>query len=188
VAAEEVEALGGRFGGDELRGMIIVKPPALYRSPLFWLGMFVPVFLVWAWGDSMKKRTEFVRRVMFRDVGMPVEVSEDGVFVANGRIVLTWTSVTELLPPVTEFRRPYKYSRHSAVYDRTWFAKPAMLREHDEMWTWAKFIRQQVVIPMWLVMAVYLVLWDGVLRWYRRRWRRLAGDVSSGRWSVVGGR
>ena len=101
-------------------------------------------------------------------------VFRDGAVLDGGKVVFSGTSAATLEPSATVRRKTYRFDRTGATVDFKWFSKPAVVRSESAYPRVGLMVRQQVEIPMWLVVAGYLVAWGGALLWRRRRWRRWA--------------
>jgi hypothetical protein len=158
---------------------VTVKPPALYRSPLFWLGTFVLVFLVWVWADSMRAGTSATRGLVLEGARKPGQVTperayfHDGMNLNAGRIVLAFTRVTNPQPHVTVRYDPGIFFRFPA--GPRWSLRPIDPESHEVGMKLATVRYYRVDVPMWGIVASYLGFAAVVIAWRRRRWRRTEG-------------
>src|SRR5690349_8673112 len=128
---------------------IMVKPPALYRSPLFSLGLFVLAFLVWTCADSWESWTRCFRQVTLHNGKATAGLAGDGAAIYGGKIVLSWTSATMRPAGVTLSRESFIYARSPMPLSGARFAMPALQKHEDELPSWRMIIRREAEIPMW---------------------------------------
>ncbi|WP_035601767.1 hypothetical protein [Haloferula sp. BvORR071] len=126
---------------------------AWYRSLVFWFGLPVIVFLVWAWIDSMYRTTLFEMSI----AGKPVHLSHWGghVSVSWAKPYLRSSASWELLMR-TQAPRP----------GAQWFPLPSHASPHNL----ANAYGHDVSIPHWLILLAYAGLWQ--LPWLVRYFRR----------------
>jgi len=126
-----------------------------YRSLVFWFGLPVIVFLVWAWIDSMHRTTTFDMSI----AGKPVQASHWGGHVSVSwdnpyyRSSGPWELAMKILPP-----RP----------TAQWFPLPSHISPHNLTNAYG----HDVAIPHWLILLAYIGLWQ--LPWLVRYFRRKA--------------
>jgi hypothetical protein len=153
--------------------------PVLRRPVVFWLGLFVLVFLAWAWVSSLKVGRSITRDLMLEGSWIPGQslreraFYHDGASVNDGRIVLAYTRVTDLQPHVT-----LHYQR---VVQLRFPAGPKWaLRgidegsSHGDRMKLATVTHYRLDVPMWGVVGCYLLLAAAIIAWRWRRWRRFA--------------
>lgn len=154
--------------------------PALHRSVVFWLGCFVLLFLVWAWADSRKTVTSASRMSLLITPGAPFGdfhgVYLDRVALDGGRILVWWSHATITSSTLHLDSHSMGYMRGPRDAEGVWFAKPTVVRHVDENTAGARVMTYFVEVPMWCVVALYLMGCGGVLVWRRRRWRKVLLD------------
>lgn len=166
--------LSGCIWGDPVDH--IVRPPAFYRSVVFWLGLFVFSFLVWAWADSWKTMT-MVYRPQLVEGAIMREACDEGLLFEDGKFVLHRARVETRVPWLKVRREPLVYQREKGEF-AWWMARLNTGVDRDDELVSIKCDRLEV--PMWGIVAAYANLWAGALAWLRRRWWRLAGGIGMG--------
>jgi len=156
-----------------------MKP--LRRSVTFWCGLFVLVFLLWVWVDSLSH----VNGIFYR---RPVHSERVQAQVQGGTIAVMWDEG----PLPKGYRNPpppFPFSFYRVK-------EPAAQEWWPDLYGWAdveRFIfgggtvttsdllkmvetgaglpmrRYHVVLPLWAVIAVYAAAWLGLLKCRRRR-------------------
>jgi hypothetical protein len=160
---------------------VIVKPPALYRSPVFWLGAFVLLFLVWVWAGSMRTGRSASRMVVMQGPVSPEKKRrewsyyDDGVMLDGGKLMLVHTSVKDVPSYVTVHYDPVITMSFPAE-SGSWAGRFRWGPHHDNELDLPAVRRHFVEVSMWGIVGSYLVIAGGIIGWRRRRWRRLAGD------------
>jgi hypothetical protein len=162
-------------------------PVPFYRSILFWSGLFILAFLLWAWLESHRSASSYTRYDPVRDrtislslhssalgamihTNYPVPGHPDAVVVrisALGyrRILTHPDNRTPLLPaPFWENR----YHDPQRPDPRLKYHQP----EPGTKVTMILFCPTRTTtlrIPFWLILAAYLPLWTGLLYYRHRR-------------------
>ncbi len=157
-----VEIAGEKSGPENSGTIAMIRP--FHRSPLFLLGAWTPVFLVWLWVDSISH----VRYLGYSwESGstyycVTVRTDPHSLCLSAARLIersltthsrrlgiITWEDAARPDPrPVREkFRFPVAYDQGWGVFGLT--------------------------IDLWFALFLYLGLWLGGCWWWRRRKRRL---------------
>ena len=151
---------------------------ALHRSVVFWLGCLVLAFLVWAWVSSYKTGTSLLRTVSIEKKGAGFRFSYDeGVKLENGRLKVYLVSVSKPWVNASVVNEEAIYMRYApeAVDKAPGFRGTSY---HDTAVRMATVRRSLGEVPVWAVVALYVMGCGGVLVWQRRRWRRvMAAEV-----------
>jgi hypothetical protein len=154
-----------------------------HRSILFWLGLFVLSFLVWAWADSRKNFTLWSYQ----------PAPDRSLTIMHGGSSLNFSTVS-ILPTqqvVTLLSHPFGPSGYSRVTPRgkvraawlrapTWEVRldPGSSGEVHSLGMGTASMPLYVTpparntwlrIPHWLIIALYLPLWLGLSAW--RAWK-----------------
>jgi hypothetical protein len=147
--------------------------PALHRSAVFWLGVFVLGFLMWAWVSSYRTGTSLYRIVIIEETGVkPRAVYDEGMNVDSGKILFSGVSVAKPRAHVTVVHEPLSLVRHPPEAGDS--APVFKVRSyHDAEVTMATVQRSHAEVPVWAIVAGYLFPWGAVLVWRTRRWRRV---------------
>ena len=130
----------------------------IHRSLVFWFGLAGLVFLVWAWGISMKRWTQ---------VSYSSGKSYTNLWLAQARI--------GLLTDMAASRKSFAPDWSFGSFDLTEADWTGRTDTHFPGWEsptnhHAPGVRvRQWIIPHWMVVASYALVWAGVLGW---RWRR----------------
>jgi hypothetical protein len=160
--------------------------PALHRSVVFWLGVFVLMFLGWLWADSRRTTTSLYKILELEDTRAMPPLTDamtytsreasciNGVTLHDGKLVLSYASATKLKPHVTMRRGPLTFMRIAPDYH--WQVPALGGGMYYDGANLATVRRYQVVVPMWGVVGLYLMGSGGVLWWRRRKWRRFLLD------------
>ena len=155
----------------------MIRP--LYRWKSFWLGLFVLVFLGWAWRDSFRNDAEVA------DGAWKVESATGGVMMLGfaERVNDFKTEYEEIPPdwypewaafqPLFWIRRPEPESLF-VEGDYLWHERAVAARNARDLYpaymeNWP-LSRWMVFIPYWLILLVAALAWLAFLAW---RWRRL---------------
>lgn len=124
----------------------MIRP--LYRWKSFWLGLFVLVFLGWAWARSM----HYKESVSFVDGGRGIVASH-----SPGTIEVLSAEVDPFLPEgLLSSKSPVKASRRDKVF-------PAAV----------SLDYYGAEVAHWVLIILFLVPWSGGLAWHWRRQRIL---------------
>ena len=153
--------------------------PVLYRSVVFWLGLFVLVFLGWAWASSLKVGRTIMRDLVLEGPRIPGQslreraFYSDGASLNDGRIVLAYTRVADLQPHVT-----LRYARSIVLRfpagPRWALGQVDGGSSHGSAMKLATVRHFRLDVPVGGVVGRYLLLGVGIIAWRRRRWRRFA--------------
>ncbi|WP_035613736.1 hypothetical protein [Haloferula sp. BvORR071] len=144
-----------------------------HLPPLFFLGFFPVVILLWAWADSMRHDSGWFRAV--------ADKSSEGLQLRSSALVHLRF---EIIPPLAssfpiphiipteswgdfsrlEVNPAYVGSRKPfPAPARTQEVLPASLPEPSQM------VLSRTVIPLWLILTAYLPVWLGLAYWQARR-------------------
>jgi len=134
------------------------------RSPLLWIGAFGLVFLLWAWRDSM--RAMFMGysvqgMCMFQSATSAVDLQ----FVSGLNVYPTGWDF-HYMPLPTWAWNPDFYAKIHGRYPLNWFQAPQFLVQPEASGpkcTW------RLVLPYWLITAVYVAGWAGLMGWRIRK-------------------
>ena len=147
-----------------------MKP--IWKSVGFWMGGVVLVFLLWAWGDSMWWETTVGRGSMLGGTSLSVDTSR----VTFARIVESeerWRQRSGSGYPIfyewiwrrDNYGKGFKWMDERRVC-QGWFPPIHWLIRHPVN-------DVQIVIPFWLVVSLFTLIWAGGLlvlrRWQRKR-------------------
>ena len=150
------------------------KAMTLRRSPLFLLGFFPVVILLWAWADSLRQSRQWKRVLPTnRDQVRWIAVEESGIYFGARKVVSR--SGREGIPvfrykatgPFGEF-----YLRELTPGKPAIFPRPKRLHGLEENMGDATVERTRYLIPFWLILLCYLPLWLGISRWQVMRKKR----------------
>jgi hypothetical protein len=131
-----------------------MPPRPLHRWKSFWLGVFVVVFIGWAWWDSWVWETE---ALFFAD-GV-------GMLHARGEVWILWQ--WELADGWSFFSGERNFVRPGAW--GLW-----------EQWEAAREFGFRISkIPHWHIILLFLLPWTTWLVWRSRRMKRLASEPGS---------
>lgn len=154
----------------------------LHRSIAFWLGLPLPVFLLWAWFDSLRYSTSWERA---KGDGRVV-----ACFVYWGKFEFQHVRSDSLPPPgagyilvITEPYGDLTREPYDIPFEAFGFAAPRFERQ------WEDFARQgkgtdclatTLVLPFWLMLALYLPLWLALSLWRARRIAKARAAIANG--------
>ncbi|WP_341405277.1 hypothetical protein [Luteolibacter soli] len=141
------------------------------------MGLFVLVFLGWAWRYSYGRGTEVYRVVTLEDAGpmgpmshpMPRALYDDGVSLDSGRMVLSYTRVVKVEPGFRVDRTGVSHMHYAPELG----GKVPAFRAggyRDAEVAMATVWRYRVEVPVWAMAGIWVMVWCGVLWW---RWRRM---------------
>lgn len=143
-----------------------MHPRPLYRSLVFWLGLPGLLFLLWGWADSRLHSSSFVSDIEAKtNVGSLF--SSETIWHQGSQLTIGWHDFSES-GLVSLKRTDHKVTRQ-LLPTPPWFPRPALIRhELDRSKVYMRFL----VIPHWLIVGLYLVLWLLFLAWRHRRINR----------------
>jgi hypothetical protein len=156
----------------------LIKVP-FHRSPLFLIGLFPVVILLWAWADSVTANTVWARKLgggitVPGQPGLTIHHCTFNIGISQSRLrigTITRTdhhSVTAALPP-----SPYGGFTRFPLSPRSTFALrqffPGIERENGaRKGRPPGFDFQLLHLPFWFLLACYLPLWLAASRWHAR--------------------
>lgn len=148
----------------------------LRHLPLFWLGLFPLVILLWAYADSLRycsswgyaPKPDRWDQITLWAAGIQIDTASitalpghEGEAIPGGEGLVT-------TGPWGEWKR--RADRNYGTLK--WFAKPwsetfgyPIEKSHHQGGI-------QRRIPLWLIIAPYLLLWFALTAWQARRWKR----------------
>jgi hypothetical protein len=147
---------------------------ALHRSITFWSGILVVAFVCWAWWDSMHMASVW----RLGRHGSLTEVGLNGAALYYGRMRIVPPNPAALLPsdpmdpvavpslPVTGPAGAVGRTTSGLDNDR-WF--PSLYAETDFMGYEDRIEHRLLIIPLWLILAVFVPSWLGLLLWRAKR-------------------
>lgn len=145
-------------------------PRPWHRSPLFYLGLFPLLFLLWAWWDSTRHLSGIHRKLTI--YGMQngrtmFMIGREHLTQHGGKITLHLTEPRNL-ESVTINRDPVQtiFTDNPAPI---WFPLP----ERRETPLGETVALRSVMLPHWILVLVYLIPWSLLLLWRSRRRKRL---------------
>ncbi|WP_035603722.1 hypothetical protein [Haloferula sp. BvORR071] len=154
--------------------------PALHRSLIFWSGILVMTFIVWAWWESEFSRVAVITRdneLVSRTSGIAL-VHHPGM-ERTKPIGMTWAEMSCSADPSMRLAQPgiLHWKRFGLPLDSSGGepGDPA-LREYKiyAMWGWTSAGAGWLCfIPYWLVLLVVAIPWLALLAWRARRRRRI---------------
>jgi hypothetical protein len=127
-----------------------MPPRPLHRWKSFWLGVFVVVFLGWAW----------VRSMGYRD-NVGVLWDADAFILSSGS-----ATVAAGIGNIGEVVGRTFLTSHGASPAENWFPQYFLFREVDG--------EKAIEVAHWLLLLLFLLPWTTVLIWRSRRMKRLA--------------
>ena len=146
--------------------------PLRQLPPLFFLGLFPVVILLWAWADSVGHATVWYRS--------PTGESVDQIYIVNSALVVEHAMVNPTRPDLDDpfpgdggfghFNRLPNGSGFTGepslfpAFERT-SVDPAHLSRNDP------FLVSLSSLPFWLILLAYLPLWAGLSWWQACRRR-----------------
>ena len=162
----------------------VILTMLLRHSPLFLIGWFPVVLILWAWVDSMHFYTEWrYCRDPLKQYRASSEYSEIGVgwnraeklrsepLLADGRPASAFYSFTpfDLSKPTGDFRRGEQKASK-------WFPRPRLrYKSEPNVGAFRTDVAYYARVPFWLLLVCYLPLWMGASAWQVRRIRRSIG-------------
>lgn len=150
------------------------------HSPIFWLGFFPVVVILWAWADSLNFQTQWFRRPEPK-IATVVEVSrsalqfrkQHAVRRSEAEVGSAMTKLYENVPPYRDVGPLGSITRHPYISKRIiipWFPAPAEIDEKQNSSVW-RLTNTGFRIPFWLLLAGFLPLWLAGSWWDVRRRR-----------------
>jgi hypothetical protein len=143
-----------------------------HRSPLFYLGLFPLLFLLWAWWDSTRHLSGIHWKIT-------IYASEEGrsLFMSGrehltqhgGKITLHLTEPRNL-ESATINRDPVE-----TIFTDNPTAEWLPLPERRETLLSETVAAPSVSLPHWILVLAYLIPWSLLLLWRSRRRRHLSG-------------
>jgi hypothetical protein len=147
--------------------------PALHRSIVFWSGLLVMGFILWAWRDSYRYNSSYILfRLSYSNAAGGVWLERDGISSAG------WIGSRHVGPRVGLHAEPNLFQRPFFLRgqdqprplgeDGTIFSPSnhetktsALCYYPSDLWV--------LSIPHWLILLTVAALWLGLLFWRARR-------------------
>lgn len=160
-----------------------MRPLPLHRSLVFWSGLLIFAFILWAWVESMKHHSSWTRyrrpdAWQIANHGSALSFKKARLVPFEGTSVLVvrdgpprWARVTE-----------HPADRHG----KRWFPSAIQWKGADRYYEpfdhrylmWAR--PSSMAIAHWVVLLVYLPLWLGLSIWRARRIAMLRASIAKG--------
>ncbi|MCW1917005.1 hypothetical protein OJ996_25675 [Luteolibacter sp. GHJ8] len=147
-------------------------PRPWHRSPLFYLGLFPLLFLLWAWWDSNHHSTTFMKvRGSTSLVHLQVITHSRGALrITDQKVEVIHASIST----GTDFGRSSVASE-----ERLWCPAPHLEIARQTTSETADYqpeiiTESHLTLPHWLLILAYLALWSLLLFWRSRRIKRLS--------------
>lgn len=161
----------------------------LHRSILFWLGLFVLSFLLWAWADSRQNYTHWCPR---SSVTHSLSIIHSAAALHVSRSVVTSAPAGPEAPPrILPLQRPLvrKSLRRSRQMDLPWFPAPLLESIHKPggrpsftslgsgsasvpIYIVPDVQQTTLLIPHWVILLFYFPAWLALSYYYARRKKR----------------
>jgi hypothetical protein len=168
-------------------------PYRLRRSPLFWIGLLIALFLAFAWRDSA---TGHQSGVGFLDDGPQMASLRSGGSAVRGWLKWEvrshhpspghrWITFRDSASPyrgATAFPRwvfnnqPY----HGKRREVTSTGQPVLSKNGEQVWEDDTIYQTDLTVPYWMMLAVHLPSWLLLLFWRARRQNSLVRKAAHG--------
>lgn len=150
----------------------------LRHSPLFWLGFFPIVVILWAWADSQRFQTKWITK-QGADRATALEISRSALQLrkdhatrmSEAEVGTSMHKIYEHVPPFGPIGTFGVIERHPYVSKKIvipWFPAPAKTDEKQVSSVW-RFTITIFRVPFWLLLAGFLPLWLPLSWWQARR-------------------
>jgi hypothetical protein len=149
-----------------------MKPKPLHRSITFWSGIFVMLFIVWAWWNSMKvvSRGNIARLSVSSYCG-GMELADTGI--RRGYYIQRYGLA--LPEPPAAFPAPFFVRGQGPAFAPWAWNALAKDASYVDQASWRARILPlgsvTIFIPYWLLLLVAAAAWIGLLFWRARRIR-----------------
>jgi hypothetical protein len=157
---------------------------ALHRSVIFWSGLLVIAFIVWAWRDSVDRAPA----AAFHDtilVTVPDGIGICHMHDRNAPFEATYRGHSYSHPEWAACQPAFfirgggqqlntreEWESHvkqlQAATNAREFFRPPMRVESSRSWL--------LFIPHWMILLVFVLAWAALLLWRVRRWKRMTND------------
>jgi len=131
----------------------------LHRSRVFWFGLPGLLFILWAWADSMRYHSSVV---LHRGMNGGTDTIRQFLGTIDFR---WWLRTPEPSLALKHWRYPFLREPHE---HRKVLPQPITFKQQDFSYGKVVKTRAIIIIPHWLILLTYLLVWGGLLLW---RWK-----------------